>query len=100
VSTFDSLTFIQRENLLAEVRRLYLLDARMPVESGKPSAAERYLWALESLDNAMLYLAGHAGVFEYSYDPLDPYVIAAKQEVALEELHRDLLIKLAQEDEC
>jgi len=95
-------TFTQRENLLAEVRRLYLLDARMPVESGKPSAAERYLWALESLDNAMQYLAGHRGVFESYDDSRDPYAVDARQEVsrqeAVEALHRDLLAKLAEED--
>jgi hypothetical protein len=41
--------------LYAEARRLYLLDARLD-----PEAANRFMWALENIDNCLLYIDAHA----------------------------------------
>ena len=45
--------------LFAECTRLYLLDARL-----YPQAATRYLWALEDIDHALLYIQEHVNAWQ------------------------------------
>jgi hypothetical protein len=63
-------------NLLAECKRLYLIDART-----NPKAAEEFA-AISSLDDVLTYLSGFPNAFDEGYDENSEFVVAARAKAA------------------